>query len=178
MILTTERLLLREFSDDDWLDLHAIESDPEVARYQAFEPRTPADAQAYLKRTMASAREEPRHTYDLAVVLRASGSLVGRCGLNITNADSREAVVWYTLHRSLWGQGYIPEALQCLVDFGFRELGLHRIWADCDPSNRASYRVLEKIGMRREGRLRENAWVKGAWVDSLIYAVLDREWQS
>ena len=55
--------------------------------------------------------------------LRASGSLVGRCGLNVTNADLREAVVWYSLHRSLWGQIYIPEGLRCLVDFGFRAIG-------------------------------------------------------
>jgi RimJ/RimL family protein N-acetyltransferase len=63
-----------------------------------------------------------------------------------------------------------------MVEFGFRELGLHRMWADCDPDNVGSWRVLEKIGMRREGHLRENALVKGAWVDSLIYAVLEREW--
>ena len=177
MILTTERLWLRDFSKEDWLDLHAIESDPDVARYQAFEARTPADAQAYIQQSIASAREDPRRTYDLEVLLRGSNTVVGRCGLHITNADAREAMVWYTLHRSLWGRGYIPEALQVLVDFGFRELRLHRIWAECDPANRPSYRVLEKIGMRREGHLRENVWVKGAWVDSLIYAVLDREWQ-
>jgi RimJ/RimL family protein N-acetyltransferase len=177
VLLTTERLILREFNEDDWQDLHAIESDPEVARYQSFEPRTPAEAMAYVKQTMATARKEPRRTYDLAVVERASGSLVGRCGLSVTNADLRDADVWYTLHRSFWGRGYMPEALRCLVDFGFKKLRLHRIWADCDPFNRASYRVLEKIGMRREAHLRENAWVKGAWVDSLIYAILDREWQ-
>ena len=63
-----------------------------------------------------------------------------------------------------------------MVDFGFRELRLHRIWADCDPANVPSCRVLEKLGMRREGHFRENAWIKGEWVDSLIYAILDREW--
>jgi ribosomal-protein-alanine N-acetyltransferase len=176
--LTTERLRLREFGEDDWVDLHAIESDPEVARYQSFEPRTQEEAQAYVQGTMASAREEPRATYDLAVVLHGSHTVVGRCGLHITKADAREAMVWYTLQRALWGRGYIPEALRAVVDFGFRELGLHRIWAECDPANRPSYRVLEKIDMRREGHLRENAWLKGAWVDSYIYAILGREWQS
>ena len=178
VILTTERLILREFCADDWTGLHAIESNPEVARYQSFEPRTPAEARAYVQRTMASAQECPRLTYDLAVLLSASNRLVGRCGLQVTQGATHEAMVWYTLDRSLWGQGYIPEALRALVDFGFAQLRLHRIWADCDPANRPSYRVLEKIGMRREGHLRENAWQKGAWVDSLIYAILDREWRS
>ena len=176
MILRTERLQLREFCESDWPDLYAIESDLDVARYQEFEPRTPAEAQAYIRGTQASARAEPRTTYDLAVVLHDSNKVVGRCGLHLTSPAIREAVVWYTLHRSLWGRGYTPEALRALVDFGFRELALHRIWAECDPRNRPSFRVLEKIGMRREGHLVENAWVKGEWVDSLIYAVLDREW--
>src|SRR3712207_3871409 len=65
-----------------------------------------------------------------------------------------------------------------MLDLGFRELGLHRIWADCDPANTASWRVLEKNGLRREGHLRENASIKGQWVDSLIYAVLSGEWMA
>jgi [ribosomal protein S5]-alanine N-acetyltransferase len=174
--LVTERLVLREFTENDWPDLHAIESDPEVARYQSFEPRTPADAQAYLQDTLAGARAQPRRTYDLAVTLRTSDRVIGRCGLHFSNPELREAMVWYTLLRALWGQGYIPEALRALVHFGFIELKVHRVWADCDPLNRPSYRVLEKLGMRREGHLRENAFEKGAWADSLIYAILDHEW--
>jgi ribosomal-protein-alanine N-acetyltransferase len=174
--LSTERLVLREFTAEDCGDLHQIESDPEVARYQSFEPRTRAEMQAYLEGALVDAQERPRRTYDLAVVLTTSNRLIGRCGLQVTDFDLREAQVWYTLHRSQWGQGYIPEALRALVDFGFTQLRLHRIVADCDPANRPSYRVLEKIGMRREGHLVENAWLKGSWVDSVVYAILDREW--
>ena len=129
-----------------------------------------------MQRAIAEARTTPRRTYDLAVVLASSDLLIGRCGLQVSGADAREAVVWYTLLRSLWGQGYIPEALRALVQFGFTELKLHRVWAECDPANHSSYRVLEKLGMRREGHLHENAWVKGHWVDSFVYAILDREW--
>jgi RimJ/RimL family protein N-acetyltransferase len=87
-------------------------------------------------------------------------------------------MLWYTIHPSYWGQGYATEAAHGLLAFGFGELRLHRIWADCDPANLASVRVLEKLGMRREGHLIENAWIKGAWEDSLIFAILDREWTS
>jgi ribosomal-protein-alanine N-acetyltransferase len=111
------------------------------------------------------------------VVLLAGDRLVGRVGLGISEPDLREAVLWFTLHPAEWGQGYITEAARALVNAGFRELHLHRICAECDPENIGSWRVLEKIGMRREGHLRENAWIKGEWVDSLIYAVLDREWE-
>ena len=176
--LNTERLVLREFEPDDWEALHAIESLPQVARYQSFAPRTRNESRLYVLEAIQGAADHPRLTYDLAVVTADSGRLIGRCGLGTGDGEPREAVLWYTLHPDEWGRGYTTEAARAMVDFGFRTIGLHRIWADCDPANVASWRVLEKIGMRREGHLRENAWVKGEWVDSLIYAILDREWTS
>ena len=176
MWLKTERLMLRELEPGDWQALYAIESRPEVARYQSFDPRTPEESRAYVLEASQSARENRRLTYDLAMVLETETRLIGRCGLGSTDLDLREAVLWYTLHPDAWGRGYTTEAARAMVDFGCRTLGLHRIWADCDPQNVASWRVLEKLGMRREGHMRENAWIKGEWVDSLIYAMLDREW--
>jgi ribosomal-protein-alanine N-acetyltransferase len=174
--LRTERLVLRELALSDWPALLAVESDPEVARYQSFEPRNAAQTRAYLRQTLREAAARPRRVYDLAVVHAREQRLIGRCGLGLGAADQREAMLWYTLHREYWRQGYTTEAARAVVTFGFRELGLHRIWADCDPANVGSYRVLEKLGMRREGHLRENAWIKGEWVDSLLYAILAREW--
>jgi [ribosomal protein S5]-alanine N-acetyltransferase len=176
MFLETDRLLLRDFKEDDWPALHAVESLPEVAQYQDFVPRMEAESREYVRGAVEDAAAEPRRTYDLAVILQREGRLIRRCGLGIDDSESREAILWYTLHPSYWGKGYTTEAARSLVDFGFRELRLHRIWADCDPANIGSWRVLEKLGMRREGHLVENAWIKGAWVDSLIYAILEREW--
>ena len=174
--ITTERLVLREFEAADGPALHAFESLPEVARFQSFAPRSLAESQAYVVASLEAARDEPRHVYDLAVVVRAEDRLIGRCGLGIGDPDDEQAVLWYTLHPEYWGHGYATEAARALVSFGFRELGLHRIWADSDPDNIASVRVLEKLGLRREGYLRENLRVDDTWVDSLIFAILDREW--
>jgi len=174
--IKTDRLLLREFAAADWPALHAVESLPEVAKYQDFAPRTEEESRAYVLDSITDAQTELRSTYDFAVVLRTEDHLIGRCGLGIKDRGIGEAVLWYTLHPAYWGHGYMTEAARAMVDFGFRELRLHRIWADCDPANIGSWRVLEKIGMRREGHLRENARVKGEWVDSLIYAILASEW--
>ena len=174
--LTTERLFLRDFEPSDWPAFHEVESRPEVAEYQSFEPRTVAESRAYIAGACDEARSDSRGTYDLAVILAAEDRLIGRCGLGIPDPELSEGMLWYTMHPSYWGQGYATEAARAMVDFGFRELRLHRIWADCDPANAGSVRVLEKLEMRREGHLLENAWIKGAWVDSLIYAILDREW--
>ncbi len=176
--LRTERLLLRDFEPGDWPALHDVESRAEVARYQSFEPRTMEESRAYVLAACEEAKRETRETYDLAVMLVSEDCLIGRCGLGLTDPDLGEGMLWFTMHPSYWGRGYATEAARGLVDFGFHELRLHRIWADCDPANVASSRVLAKLGMRREGHLRENAWIKGAWADSLIFAILDREWTS
>ena len=62
-----------------------------------------------------------------------------------------------------------------IVEFGFSKLGLHRIFGTCDPANTASVRLLEKVGMQREGHLREHKWGKGKWRDSFLYAILEQE---
>src|SRR3954451_12216810 len=178
VLLQTDRLTLRELEAGDWAALHVVESEPEVARFQDFGPRTAEETRAYLARALRFAASRPRRTYDLAVVLRAEDRLVGRCGIGMSDEDGRQAMLWYTLHRDYWGRGYTTEAARALVEFGFRELGLHRVWADCDPANVGSYRVMEKLGMRREAHLRENYWIKGGWTDSLIYAILAREWHT
>jgi ribosomal-protein-alanine N-acetyltransferase len=176
MELRTDRLTLREFREDDWPALHDIESREDVARYQDFAPRTLAESRTYVLESIAGARADPRGAYDLAVTLTDGDVLIGRVGLGITDPEIGEAMLWCTLHPAHWGHGFMTEAARAMVDAGFRELGLHRIWADSDPHNVASWRVLEKIGMRREGHLIENAFIKGEWVDSLIYAILAREW--
>jgi ribosomal-protein-alanine N-acetyltransferase len=176
VLLNTERLTLRELEAADWMALHAVESDPEVARYQDFGPRTAEESRDYLARAVRFAAAEPRRSFDLAVVLRAEQRFIGRCGFGMSDEDGRQGMLWYTLHRDYWGRGYTTEAARALVTFGFQQVRLHRVWADCDPANIGSVRVLEKLGMRREGHLRENLWIQGGWADSYIYAILDREW--
>lgn len=176
MELLTPRLRLREFEEEDWRAAWTYESLPEVVRYGSHGVRTPEESRKYVLGSMASARESPRRIYDLAVVLREDGRFIGRCGLKIVDAEQREGALWYILHPSLWGRGYIPEAAEAVLDFAFGPLHLHRMWADCDPRNTASVRVATKLGMRQEAHFRENVFLKGEWCDSLIFALLDREW--
>ena len=76
------------------------------------------------------------------------------------------------ISRDRAGSGYATEAAAAVLRFGFDTLGLHRIWATCRPENLGSSRVLEKIGMQREGHLRDHVMVRGAWQDSLLYAAI------
>jgi [ribosomal protein S5]-alanine N-acetyltransferase len=176
MQLESERLLLREFDHSDWPALHAYTSDPEVVQYMPFGPNTEAEACAHLAECLATAAEEPRRIYELAVVLRTENRLIGMTTLALHYHEQRHASFSYLFHRDYWGQGYATEAMRRLIDFGFTELQLHRIEDSCDTRNHASARVMEKLGMRREGHLRETIWKDGRWYDEYLYAVLVQDW--
>jgi ribosomal-protein-alanine N-acetyltransferase len=174
--LQTERLLLRPFRKSDYDAVHAYASDPEVTRYTSFGPNTPQETRDFLQRSAAAQTRVPRLDYGFALVLRENDRLIGGAGLYLRENEPRIAELGYVLHRDFWGEGYAPEAVRALIDLGFRELGIHRIYARYHPQNRASARVMEKAGMQYEGVMRESAFVKGAWWDFGQYAILSQEW--
>lgn len=178
MIITTERLILREFVEEDWRDVLAYQSDPQYLRYYDWTERTEADGRAFVGMFLAQQREQPRTRFQLAITLKESDHLIGNCGIRMAEPGARQAEIGYELAPACWGRGYATEAARAIVAFGFGELRLHRVWAWCIAENAGSVRVLEKLGMRCEGRLRESEWVKGRWRDTLLYAQLDREWRA
>ncbi|HCI82024.1 MAG TPA: GNAT family N-acetyltransferase [Ktedonobacter sp.] len=176
MQLVTERLLLREFVEGDWQPVLAYQSDPLYLRYNPWSYRTAEDVRGFVHRFMLWSEEQPRRKYQFAIVLRSNGMLIGNGGIRMKTANAWEADLGYELNSQYWGYGYATEAAKALLAFGFQDLKLHRIWAHCIFENTASAHVLEKIGMRREGHLRENEWMKNRWWDTLQYAILDHEW--
>jgi ribosomal-protein-alanine N-acetyltransferase len=174
--LDTPRLILREFVEDDWRAMHAIHAREDVVRWLIFEPFDEDAAREYVQGIMVSAREVPRLVFDFAITVKGDDTLRGRVGMKRDDKDPRTAMLWFVLDPALQGQGYVTEAARALVHYAFTELKLHRVWGDCDPRNPASARVMERLGMRREGHLVQNMWIKGEWCDSWIFAVLADEW--
>jgi len=174
--IETERLLLREFRPADQDDIHAYASDPEVVRLMIWGPNTPDATRIYLERALKAQQSWPRAEVALGIELKAERRLIGSIGLRIKDEQNRAADLGYVLNRAYWGQGYTVEAARAAVDAAFRVLNLHRVWATCDPRNRASYRVMEKLGMRREAHFRKDVLEKGEWRDSYLYAILAEEW--
>ena len=111
----------------------------------------------------------------LAVTEREAAGVIGLCRL-VLRPELEEGELWYLLQPPRWGRGLVAEAARALVDHGFQQLALHRIRARCLPENPASARVLEKLGFRREGLLRQNLRIHGEWRDSQLYAMLAGEW--
>jgi RimJ/RimL family protein N-acetyltransferase len=185
--IQTPRLLLREFEAGDFAGVHRYASDLEVVRHMEWGPNTEEETRNFLRLVMETRAITPRHDFTLAVCLGEgvggrsgewrSGEVIGGCTLHITDAGYREAYIGYCLARNQWGRGYATEVARGLLKFGFEDLELHRIHATCDPRNDPSARVLEKIGMQREGRLREHVLQRGEWRDSWLYAILEREYR-
>jgi RimJ/RimL family protein N-acetyltransferase len=177
MRLDTDRLLLRELEESDAPAVNVWESDPQVVRYQSNDTSSLEESLARIRKNrVRAAGGAPRSLYELAVVRREDEQVIGRVGMSIQRPEHREAEVWFVFRRDCWGRGYALEAMRALVDHAFGVLGLHRLYGDCDPRNTGSFRLMERLGMKREAHLRENWWLKGEWCDSWIYGLLDREW--
>ena len=177
--LTTARLTLRPLETADWQALYTFTGDAEVQRYISGAPLTEQETRNLVEMLRGWEREQPPRARPFAFLHTASGQVIGFGGLYWTKgADRWQAELGYTLHRAWWRQGYTTEAGAALLRLGFAELHLHRIFAECHPANTGSAHVMERLGMRYEGCMREIEWTPHGWWDMLHYAILDHEWRA
>ena len=180
MNLITPRLMLRDFEEEDWVELYAFRSDPEVARYMGWEPETPEQTRAWVLATIPHNQARPRLSYNLSIVRRSDRRIIGWIGIGIPSRQStyeREYDFGYALAKAYWGQGYMSEALRALLQFAFEELRAERVFGECDARNVASARVMEKAGMHLEARFRHRYASAGDEEDNYRFAIHDYEWR-
>jgi len=176
--LRTERLLLRPFEECDLDDFYAYRSLPEVTRYIFDEPSDRADATRRL--TNAVAMDELNAEDDwlvMAVYEPEAGKVIGDVVLKWLNDKDRQGELGYIFNPAFHGRGLAREASEAILKLGFDDLGLHRISATCDPRNEPSWRLMERLGMRREAHFRECETLGGEWADVLVYAMLAEEYR-
>lgn len=177
--IETERLRLRAFTRGDVDAVFAYRQREDVARYLFDAPMSHescAEAVQARIRQVSLAAENDRLT--LAVIRRDDDVLVGEITLIWRNVASQQGEIGYVFNPVFHGRGYAIEATRALVTLGFAGFGLHRIYARCDPRNTASFRLMERLGMRREAHFREQTLLRGEWTDEYIYAVLAQDWQA
>jgi ribosomal-protein-alanine N-acetyltransferase len=175
--LETRRLLLRKITLDDAPAIFAYASDPQVPVYMPWAPhQSIAETYEYLAHVIG--RYQQGWPGPWGIVHKGDAKLIGTCAFGMWEREHNRAELGYVLNRDYWGQGYMPEAVRTIVDFGFRHMGLNRIEARCEVPNTGSARVMEKVGMAFEGVLREQIYEKGSYRDMKIYAILRREWVS
>jgi ribosomal-protein-alanine N-acetyltransferase len=176
--IETPRLVLREFRPGDIERIHAYASREEVTRYLIWGPNSLSQTAEALSGFLEDGRQQPRQSHDLGIVLKSHNLLIGAVGLRICDAESSTGDIGYVLHPEFWGHGYAEEATRALIHLGFRSLGLRRIIGQCDQRNKASARVMERLGMRREGAFRASRLIQDEWQDEYLYAILEQDFQA
>ena len=177
MLIETNRLLLRSFQVADLERFVAYRSDPAIARFQGWEAPFPVDvARQFIDEMMRQPPAVPGTWYQLAMERRADGLLLGDCAIHFRDDQPRQAEIGFTLARDAQGHGYATEAVLGVLAHLFEALDYHRVAANCDAENARSARLLERVGMRREGHFVESYWAKGRWTSEYHYAILQREW--
>ena len=171
--METERLLIRRFHPDDWKDLHEYLSQEATVLYEPYNIFAEGQSkQEALKRSGSDAF--------WAVCLKSSRKLIGN--IYLAEQDFETWELGYVFNADFLGHGYATEAVRALLDYAFENKDVHRIVAMCNPLNERSWRLLERLGMRREGFLLQNIYFKKdeqsvpLWQDTYEYAILRTEW--
>jgi len=174
MKLVTTQLELREFSEAD-LDALIAYSNPEPMR--CYEKGTPdrESAQRLLERIMQRANETPRTHYYLAITVPPNDKVIGHISLSSQNSEIREWEIGWAVRHEDWGKGYATEAARRMIEYAFHQLNAHRVVAFCHAENTASIKVMQKIGMKQEGLLRQTRWFNDCWADEFVYAILESD---
>lgn len=171
MEITTERLVLRSFREEDAEDLYAYLSDPEVVE---FEPYKPFDWDSCVLEAQSRA-ENPAF-----IAVELDGRVIGNLYLGRENEYTCE--IGWVFARAFWGMGYAAEAARAVIGQAFAD-GAHRVMAMCDPENTPSWKLCERLGMRREAHFKKNVYFfcdetgNPLWKDTYVYAVLAEEWK-
>jgi [ribosomal protein S5]-alanine N-acetyltransferase len=175
--LTTERLIVRHFHKEDFQDVYEYLSLEETYRFERGQPITLKEAKKFCK-------EQSKGTMFWAATLKESGKVIGQVTLNPDRPEIFK--MWnlgYIFNPAYHGKGYATEAARAVVKYAFETLQVHRIVGHCSPDNAASWKVLEKCGMKKEGMSRKDFPVRldndgnPVWLDSLNYAILDEDYR-
>ena len=177
--LQTKRLLISPISIADLENIHRLHSLPETDKFNTLGiPENIDETESILNEWIEKNNNGKHKNYTFKIELSESKDFIGLISLNLGKPKFKIAEVWYKLHSDFWKNGYATESLNRILEFGFNELNLHRIEAGCAVENIGSIRVLEKVGMQREGRKREVLPLKNGWSDNFHYAILSTDEKS
>lgn len=168
-LIETDRLILRRYGERDLQDLYEYLSDAEVVKYEPYQAMSLDEVRDNLEWRISTDEM-------IAVELKESSKMIGNVYLGKRDFDSLE--IGYVFNRNYWGKGYVKESCIAVIKKAFDE-GVHRIFAECDPQNPGSWRLLEALGFEREAHMRQNVYFwkdedgKPIWKDTYVYARLN-----
>ncbi len=172
MNFITSRLILRDYRKEDWERVHLYGSIPEFSQFEYWGPNTIEDTKVFVNDMVEILKGQPRYRFEKAICLKENDLLIGGCGIRRDTELSQVANLGWAVNPDFQKQGFATEAAKSLIDFGFNILKLSVIYATCDSRNAASYRMMEKLGMKQVGFIKGTKEVKGHIRDSYRYEIL------
>lgn len=173
--LKTDRLIVRLAKPDDAEAIYFYRSDFIVNKYQGWFPESVNEVRDYII-NMPQTFDVADVCFQFAIISITDDRLIGDMGISFTGHNKMQAEIGCTLHKDFQGKGYATEALSAMVNYLFLTLKKHRVIASIDPRNIASIGLIERLGFRKEAHFKESYFLRGEWVDDIIYSMLRREW--
>jgi RimJ/RimL family protein N-acetyltransferase len=176
--IRTQRLKLTPLAASDAPVMFGYRSDPEVCRFQSFEPASLGDVEGFIGSLQANAFDTAGTWFQFAIRLQESGQLIGDFGTHFSADDPLQVEIGLTVSPAYQGQGYGTEAVIGVLGYLFGPLKKHRVYASVDPLNESCVALLKRVGMRKEAHFLKSLWFKGDWVDDIVFGILESEWKS
>ena len=174
--LETERLILRQFKIEDYVEMYnnwACED--AVTKFLTWQTHTNQDV---TKSVLADwiPKYENKDFYNWAIELKEENRLIGNISVVSLREETLSAILGYCMGSKWWGKEIMPEAGKAVLKYLFEEVGFNRIAANHDKNNPKSGRVMQKIGMTYEGTLRSAGFCNQGIIDDVRYSILKSEW--
>jgi RimJ/RimL family protein N-acetyltransferase len=178
MHLHTARLILRNFQEHDLDSFFTYRNDPVVAQYQGWSLPYPLEkAEKFISSMKDNFSPQQGDWVQFAIALKETDELIGDLGCFVRKEDARQSVIGFTIASKYWQKGFAVEAIGGLLEYLFEDMNMHRISADCDTENVASYKTLEKLGFRREAYFVESFLFNNRYTSEYYYGLLRSEWR-
>jgi RimJ/RimL family protein N-acetyltransferase len=176
MKLETERLIIRPIELDDKSEIFEYRSDKETNKYQGWIPKTIDDVETFWG-GISKQIDEPETWFQFVLIEKESQKVIGDLGIHFWGKENKQAEIGCTLNKVFQNKGYATESVKKVIDYLFHELNKHRIITSIDPHNEKSIRLVERIGFRKEAHFTESLFINEKWVDDLIYALIEKDWE-
>ncbi len=176
MIVETERLIIRPITMADKNEIFEYRRDKEINKYQGWIPSSIEDVEEFIAK-VSGELNVPNTWFQFVLIEKETLKIIGDLGIHFIDVENKQAEIGCTLNKDFQNKGYATESVIRVIDFLFNDLEKHRVTASIDPGNKNSIRLVERIGFRKEAHFIESLFIDGEWVDDLIYALIEKDWE-
>ena len=170
--INTQRILLREIEEKDLYNIYEYASDEDVARYMPWEThKSLDDTHNFIDTEIEKYKTNTSLNY--AIVLKENNKMIGTAGCFEYKDGDKFAQGGYVINKKYWGMGLVPEAMKAIIEYLFNEKDVHRVYAKHYVGNEKSGRVMQKLGMKFEGTMEDSVFVKGKYITTKHYAIIN-----